>query len=140
MRVDLDSARQMGYSIALLGVGLALVTAFVPQPTGAHKLAWGQFMWSMVPYLVYSGFTILSNASMFLTAGVLILILDAYAHLHNALFPEAPLPPELLRFLPLWLTIIAIPAGLGLGRILSGLVKTARPGGESDEAPDASSA
>ncbi|NIP71990.1 MAG: hypothetical protein GWO16_02675, partial [Gammaproteobacteria bacterium] len=113
---DIETARGAAYVIILTGFVLALATSFDPQPTGAYKLSWGRLIWSLVPYLAYSSFTILNRGEIFVTAGILLLGVDVYARLHGALF-DAETSRALIRYFPLWLTVIVLPAGLLLGRL-----------------------
>ena len=109
-------AKKVAYTIIVLGILLSVMTALVPHAPGAFKISWGLLFWSLLPYIVYLFITDMLEGVELMTAGVFVLVVDFYSHIHLYVFPGTPADNLIITYLPLWLTVLVLPLGWIVGR------------------------
>lgn len=114
---DPDSARRIAYIVLALGVVLAFAGSLVPHYDAGYRLSVALLIFQLLPYVIYSGLIIQKNGFAIAIPGILIILVDIYAQL-QAWFYGLPEGSPLFDYLPLWLTIVVLPAGWALGAIL----------------------
>ena len=114
-----DIARTIAYWIAFVGCTLALVTAFAPMPSGAYKLSFGFLILGITPYFVYVCLTELLKCCSLITGGIILLVADLIARFGFLVINKADTNLIPAFYLCFALTLIVIPVGVLLGRLVS---------------------
>lgn len=112
-------AKSVAYWIVAGGLILALVTAMAPLPTGSYKLSVGFLLLGLIPYVVYGSLTEIVKGWALVTAGTPLLVMDLFARfgLHVTSAAHDNMIPAI--YLCLLLTVLILPGGAAIGRLLS---------------------
>ena len=115
MNHELDM-RPVAYGVIILGCLLSFVAAVVPHYTAGHKLLFGVLLTGLTPYVVYGALTEILKGWMLAAPGILLLAVDAAIKIPDRLLSIADYPTTAVNFAPLWLVLIVLPVGMGVGR------------------------
>lgn len=106
----IDPICRIPYGILLLGVLIAFLSSFKLQlgATG-YQIHWTLFVYGLIPYLVYSGFLVMSNGKWLAVTGIILVLADVGL---RVLAPDLNL---LAGYGPLWLVLLVlVTVGLGI--------------------------
>lgn len=112
-------AKPLAYGIVAAGCVLSLAAALAPLPTGSFKLSVGFLLLGMTPYVVYGSFTEVLGDVPVVAAGILLIAFDLLARIGASVTAasQASVIPAIM--LCLALVLLVLPAGAGLGKLLS---------------------
>jgi len=118
LRTQGGLAKPTAYAITAGGLVVALIAALTPMPTGAYWLSGGFLLLGAIPYFVYVSLSEIVECCSMLGAGFGLLAVDLTARLGFGIVytPHASLMSAV--YLCLVLVLVAIPAGMALGRLL----------------------
>lgn len=106
----LDPICRIPYGVLLLGAVIAFLGSFKLQvgATG-YQIHWTLFVFGLIPYLIYSGFLVMSNAKWLAVTGVVLVVADI------GLRTLAPDINGLDGYGPLWLVLlVVVTVGIGI--------------------------
>ena len=112
---SIEIARRVAYTLLIVGVLLTIVWAVEPFYGAAYKLSLTALAWGLLPYYCYSLLIRLPDPYAVVTPGVLLLGVDLTAHIQAG----AAGTDSLTLYLPLLLTVVALPVGVAVGYALS---------------------
>ncbi|MEJ2346697.1 MAG: hypothetical protein P8076_13515 [Gammaproteobacteria bacterium] len=108
---SIEIARRVAYTLLIVGVLLTVVWAIEPFYGAAYKLSLTDLAWGLLPYYCYSLLIRLPDPYAVLAPGVLLLGVDLTAHIQAG----ATGNENLTLYLPLLLTVVALPVGVAIG-------------------------
>ena len=109
---DIQRYRQIAYLLICAGVFVALLTAVLPHYDQSHKLALDIFLLGLLPYALYSLFTVLSMRVLLVISGIVILGLDLFVKLPGWWGMQTREVAEPLYMVPIISSCVVIPLTL----------------------------
>jgi hypothetical protein len=107
-------ARAAARTLAVAGLALAAGTTLLAG--GFTPAVLGFVLWAAVPYALILALTrVLANGWALVTGAAAVLVGEAYIRAEVFLFPRGSTAALALIFSPLYLSVVALPAGLALG-------------------------
>ena len=118
-------ARAAARTLAVAGLALAAGTTLLAG--GFTPSVLGFVLWAAVPYaLILALSRVLANGWAVVTGAAAVLVGEAYIRAEVFLFPRGSTAALALIFSPLYLSLVALPAGLALGWLAGWLWSRAR--------------
>jgi hypothetical protein len=108
-------ARRVAYTLLIVGLLLTVLWSIDAFYGAAYKLSLTALAWGIMPYYCYALLIRLPDPYAVVTPGVLLLAVDLTAHIQLA----AGGSDILTLYLPLLLTVVALPVGVAVGYALS---------------------
>jgi hypothetical protein len=98
-----------GYTILLVGLVLAFVSAVVPFYDAGYQLRTGVLLAGLLPYLLYGMALVLLPRTMTIAAGLLLLVVHAWLVIRERFIDHADYGDGMIYYLPVVLTLLLIP-------------------------------
>jgi hypothetical protein len=127
--------RAIPYLIVAAGAGLSLLAAVIPHESASYKLAFGLFVATALPYVVYGMLTGVLRGMALLLPGVLLIGLGIPLTFYQRFFAEGNLQSPWHYAAPLLLGIIVLPLGVWVGSRLDGGAGAPEPQAETKADP-----
>lgn len=134
--LDRDTViRAIPYLIVAAGAGLSLLAAVIPHESASYKLAFGLFVATALPYLVYGMLTGILSGMALLLPGALLIGLGIPLTFYQRFLAEGDLQSPWHYAAPLLLGIIVLPFGVWVGSRLDSSASVPEPKPEPSEPP-----
>ena len=110
--------RPVAYGVILLGCLVSFTAAVVPHYSAGYKLMVGLLISGLLPYVVYGALTEILTGWMLVAPGILVLSVHAALALPERWLWTSDYPSIAVSLAPVWLLLLVLPAGIGVGRWL----------------------
>ncbi len=111
----MDNDKRIAYGVMILGTLLAAASSVVPHYNAGYRLAFGLFLWGVLPYYAYLLLSGVAVGLRLVLPGGLMLVVDVIAKGYQAFHLESTVVGEAVAlYLPIVL-LIALTAGYIVG-------------------------
>lgn len=110
----MENDKKITYGVIILGTLLAAAISVVPHYDAAYRLAFGSFLWSVVPYYAYLLLSGVASGMRLILPGVAMIVIDVVAKTYQAFHRETALGEAIGLYVPIVL-LIALAIGYVIG-------------------------
>lgn len=110
----MDNDKKIAYGVIILGTVLAAAISVVPHYNAGYRLAFGSFLWSVVPYYAYLLLSGIASGMRLMLPGALMIVVDVIAKGYQVFHRESTVGEAIGLYLPIVL-LIALTAGYVIG-------------------------